>query len=96
MENSKTKIWLPLIIAAAGMLVLIFMSTAVPGWEALPAAVMGTGVFCLLLIGIDKYVLVGYDLLEEIKKNNMSVAVVVLAFAVVIAGTVIGIGVGYR
>jgi hypothetical protein len=59
------------------------------------ALVLIVGV-CLLWWLIDRYLLVGFDTLEELKKGNIAVGLLVLAFSILIGSALIAAFVVWR
>ena len=45
--------------------------------------------YALKLLLIDKYLLEGFDLIEELKNGNVAVGLVILAFSIIIVGSLL-------
>lgn len=73
-----------IMIAISTVFALILILTKDGVYSSFGYATLIADGFALKLWAIDKYVLKGWDTIEEIKKNNTAAAIMLLAYAVIL------------
>jgi uncharacterized membrane protein YjfL (UPF0719 family) len=80
----KIKIFYPkLILAVVAGLIFWLVSTNLTAYSSYGNAILLVVASGFLFYAFDKWVLHGFDTMEEIKKGNMAVAVFILAYSII-------------
>jgi hypothetical protein len=78
-----------IVFICVGILGLILSFISIPMLSALPAILANVGLGLLVFYIIDRWVLKEVDTLGEIKKGNISYAILLLSFAIIILASIL-------
>jgi len=85
----KTKTKYILLTSIIGTILSISIFTYFEQYSSFVVSMILVDIYALKLLLIDKYLLPGFELIEELKNGNIAVGLVILAFSIIIVGSLL-------